>query len=79
MKKASEHKTTLVHVVSVMQDLSYWDGPAPEGSNRGTDDAKLEASGSSNVKPSLLSERLDLMHRLPREEIFGADSLRTTL
>lgn len=52
LAKASEHGTALVHVVRAMKHLFYRAGVEPEGPNRGTDDARREASLAIALQPS---------------------------
>ena len=49
---ALQHGTALTHVVKAMQDLNYRDQASPEGSNRGTDDARVEAGLAIAAQPN---------------------------
>ncbi len=52
LEKASQYPTALVHVVRAMQHLFYRHGAEPEGTNRGTDDARREAGLAIALQPS---------------------------
>ncbi|MDH3742104.1 MAG: HEAT repeat domain-containing protein [Hyphomicrobiales bacterium] len=52
LNKARQHPTALVHVVAAMRYLFYWDQSVAEGTNRGTDDARIEAGTAIALQPN---------------------------
>ena len=52
LQKAEENGTALVHVVRAMRHLFYRHSARPEGTNRGTDDARAEAAAAIAVQPN---------------------------
>ena len=52
LTKASQYKSDLVHVVKAMMHLFYRASTEPEGTNRGTDDARREAGLAIALQPN---------------------------
>ncbi|MEE9157277.1 MAG: HEAT repeat domain-containing protein, partial [Gammaproteobacteria bacterium] len=52
LKQARQYPTALIHVVAAMKHLFYRDEAVAEGTNRGTDDARIEAGYAIALRPN---------------------------